>query len=188
MSTLIFLCAAISIPQANFRGPFSRLVPRTTTLTTECYLYQGFPDYVVGPFQYADRRDQKHEDYLAKLLNHPAPYQEDIRDSAAFLAGRFYIDSKGKPRLLLSVNDAQQFWGLLYYGDKKSFTGEDKLLSQALETYFRLSFNREEALADWSKLSKKGEGRVWKNVTGLARAIVVSKSIGESWTRPFPAR
>src|SRR5687768_18426355 len=91
---LVFTAGAMIAPCQW--GHASVLHPMESELASLCYLFQGLPTGVMGvTFTYETQEAQECEKYLAKLLDTTKPYQKELREAAAFLASRTYMDEKG---------------------------------------------------------------------------------------------
>lgn len=167
---------------------FSHLSPHPSALASLSYLYQGFPENVIGlSFTYADPAGLRHERYLSRLLANASEEPRPLLAAATFLANRLYVDKANKPHLAIGLYDARNYWCLLRYQEDGLRDQEDLLLRQALMTYLELRIDRSEALADLSS-SKLRDDRVFRNVREVASQISTSNEIDDSWESPFPVR
>lgn len=184
----LVLMAGTAIAQFPFAKNVSVLHPQESQLASLCHLFQGLPTRVIGvEFEYETREAQECEKYLAQLLDSPKPYQKDLREVAAFLATRIYVDDKGKEYLLISDHDAQKFSVRLIYGKSKSFSSKDRLLRDALLSYLDLPRDRTYAQARWLK-SDKGVNTVRGNVKKHLAEITVTRKVENDWRSPAAYR
>lgn len=182
----------IAVSSGDFSAPTwqigenrSVLHPMESQLASLCFLFQGLPTGVMGTeFVYDTREAQECEQYLAKLLDAPQPYQKELREAAAFLASRIYTDGKGeKHYLLLTEHDAGKISIQLIFGESKSFSLKDRLLRDAIVSYLDLTRDRPTALSGWPK-SEKGIDTVRGNVTKLLEEVIVTRKVENDWRSP----
>ncbi|MBC8066135.1 MAG: hypothetical protein H7Y17_14985 [Chlorobia bacterium] len=184
----LVLMAGTAIAQFPFAKNVSVLHPMESQLASLCHLFQGLPTRVIGvEFEYETREAQECEKYLAQLLDAPKPHQRDLREAAAFLATRIYVDDNGKEYLLLSDHDALKFEVLLIYGESKSFSLKDRLLRDAIISYMQLPRDRTYAQARWLK-SEKGVNTVRGNVKKHLAKVIVTRRVENDWRSPAAYR
>jgi hypothetical protein len=185
--TLALLVVSSQSPPEPWLGCyFSSLRPGTSQLGSLCFLFQGFPDAVLGvQFGYYDKDRRSLETYLKNLLERPANHQLSLKESAEFLASRTYVDDPGRRvYIVLTRSDALKRYHWRYDQQKGRFSNLDRLLLRTLDTYYELTRGPEEAKYPWPKPTDRFESLVKKNLDSVVTRLTVVKSIDESWRHP----
>lgn len=183
--------AAQSQDSGRFLGHYlSDLHPGYTTLGRLTYIFQGYPDAVLGTqFGYKSREAMLYEKYLSELLSAPKPRQMKLHDAAILLSTRVYLDETGmQAYLVLTQDDALNL--LPHFDDKelRTLSHNDRLLVGAINAYRTICLRPEDAVADWMSLKGDVGGPVEANVLALLKNLKVTTYIDRSWRPPATGR